>query len=1181
MSKIMPFPARPVTGPRPLRFAQVFCIFLVMTACSGAEKRLEPSKWEMEPIFTIPRLPGGARTDAVLADNEWEGATSISAVFDASTFTQSVQPVMFRLCWRDQALHLAFKMRRPKGCRFPRITDKTKGYTTKSLFQRDDNLEVWLAPTTKGVVASGMMKPQYAIAANAGGAYCHVMTGYPRDKIPRDLEYATYFDYNTGEWQGELKFPWSIFEVMDIPDKKPPADGTEWKGVIFFHQVTPSKNYLAIQPKLKIHPTLRFSEKPIGFSISALELAGEGRAVFEVAVNNQSPKPAAYELSYEVFKRNKVPRSKDEEFLTVWEQIERIKRLGPKKAAVKGKEIQYIKTVQDVENELNEVYAWVDGGIREIKAEPGRKTACTVTFDSPDGYYVLRYDLKDKETGRTVMRQVIPACLSTMSVEVKPEFLLKKVLVVRANVSGLHDLAKGDPIDFCLKEKDGGEVERRRIRWDGTDHIVTCLLPTAKTAEGREYTITVRAVHEGKPPAEVSESVRRPPTPEWFGNTLGTSKKIPWGYKPIKRSDDGFEVVFRKYVMNGRPLPEQIISRGDPLLAGPMELSGEVGGRPISFEYGKFIVKDTSDTRAVFEQEVRADGLLLKVRGALDFDGFIRYDLALKLSGAAVRIDKLLLRIPVNAKYVKYYAHKALSTDLAGYPSPAYPYGAVEDFFENNPGGWIPFTYAVYLGCRDRGIEWVAESDRYWSPENEGKMIRLAKEDGRVDMVFQFIGRPTELKAPRTISFGIIATPVREYTRRRYYSRFKTALSFQRDCDWKRFDKTLGDFCKMGFNYFNLYINAKRLNLFSNARYYDKETLGTFREYARRVHERGGKLIYYCGYGLPHGIPNDDTFGSEMRMEPVKPSGWYNHAGPFADYWLHSVKFMCDNCNLDGIQTDGLAVVPLMTNPSYDFGWSRNGKQHGTYPVFAVRELMKRLYIMLKFELDGGKEGYHTLHCDRPPVYSIDAWSDYALSGEAHHHTVTSLRELFPDRYAVFYDTLGQGVAPYALWGYARDLAVTRNMAFTLHHLHGIQTGYAARLGKLGPAYEVAGGFASEARMWHDFNMGEADYRPYWKHPDLVRIESNDPEVEIPDDAIRVTAFVHPGESALLVVANLDHVGYTLRLSPDLQKLDLPGGLQRYYVSDPILEYPILTRPSLRIDVYPQRWRAILIRKRK
>ena len=1155
---------------------------LLASLCAQAEEtRLEPSKWPMEPIFTVPILPQANRIDAVLADNEWEGATAISAVFDASIGAQSVQPITFRLGYHGDALYLGFKMQRPKGCKFPRITDQTQGYTSRKLFQRDDNLEVWLAPIAKGVEATGMMKPQYAIAANAAGAYYHVMTGRARDKIPRNLAYSPYFDYNTGTWQGELKFPWSLFEAMDVAGKKPPADGVEWKGVMFFHQVTPAKNWLGIQPKLKFHPTLRFSAKPIGFSISALELSEPGKAAFTIAINNRSVGAVAYELDYEVFRRNSVPRSRDERFLAAWEYIERIKEVGPKKAAIKQGEIQYIKTVQQVENELNQEYRWVDAGVRSIPTKPNERAVCRIDFAAPDGYYVLRYDLREKATGRTVMRQVIPAFLFLMSLDVKPEFLLKRITVARVNVSGLRDLAKGDPIHFSLSNAQGTRLEAEQVAWDGANHVVMCMLPTAKTQEEQTYTVAVEARHDGRTVGKVSESVHRPATPEWFGHDLGKTAKTPWGYEPIKCHDDGFGLVLRKYVMADRPFPQQIVARGEPLLAGPVELTGIAQGKPLARRYGKLQLRTQTDTEAHFEQELQANGLTMKIRGQLEFDGLIKYDVELTPTSGTATVDKLVLSIPVLAKYVRWYAHQALSTDFAGCPCPAYPYGALSDFFKDHPKGWLPFTWAMYLGCRDRGIEWVAESDRYWSPENEQQMIRVTKGDDRVTMAFHFVTEPIELKSPRTISFGIQTTPIRRYTRERYYRFRKTPLSYRPDPDWKQFERSLGEFNRLGFNYYNIYINASALNLFSNARYYDEKTLSNFTRYARSVHRGGHKLVYYCGYGLPHGLPNDDTFGNEMRMEPVKPSGWYNHASPFADYWLHSVKFMCDHCDLDGVQTDGLPVVPFMSNPTYDLEWARRGRRHGTYPVFAVRELMKRLYIMLKFELARGKEGFHTVHCDRPPVYCIDGWGDLALSGEAHHHTVTSLRELFPDRYGVFYDTLDQGVAPYALWSYGRDVAVTRNMAYTLHHLHGVRVGYAARLGAYGPSYEITGGFTAEAEMWHRFNLADTEFRPYWRHPGLATVESDDLEVELPKAEICVSAFVRPGKEALLIVANLARVGYTLKIAPNLSALSLPGDLSQYHVRDPIHRCGIYTRPKLRIDIHPQRWRAILLRKRQ
>ena len=1148
-------------------------------AVRAAPPQLRPSEWEWAPLFTVPRLTGPVRVDGVLADNEWGVATRVSAVSDAVATVQSAQPVTFWLAHHDGALLVAFRMQRPKGSEHPRITDTSSGYTAQKLFQQDDNLEVWLAPISEGVKATGMMSPQYAFAANAGGAYCHVMTGYPHDKIPRALEYSPHVDYNTGEWQGEVAVPWRIFEVMDVQGKRSPAEGVSWRGVLFFHQVTPAKNYLGLQPRLRMHPVLRFSGEPVGFSVSAVSLAEEGTASFQVAVLNQSNAATTHELDYEVFRRKSVPRGGDEQFITVWEQIRRIQEVGAKKAAIKQGEIQYVKTVEDVEGELNQDYVFVDGGKRALSAAVGSVATCPVSFAAPDGYYVLRYEIRDTQTGETVMRQVLPVQLFTMSLQLRPEFLLKQMIVACADLTGLDALSKGDGVRFVLSDGDGGVVVQQDHSWDGASRVVTALLPSVDTQEGKTYEVAAEVSHAGTRIGRVSRSVTRPPSPEWFGNRLGYVEKVPWGFEPIRYEPDGFSVVFRRYMLAGSIFPTQVFCRDEPLLAGAIELTGVADGDSLEFSASGLEAIEQTPTRVVLEQGFKAGKAEVSVRAVAEFDGFIRYDMTLCSVGDGASIDQLQLEIPVLPAYTTWYAHQALSTDLAGVPCPAYPYGALDQFFADNPDGWIPFTWAFYLGCRSRGVEWVAESDRDWVPGHERRMIRVTRSPGRTALVVQFIGKQLALTEPRTFSFGLQTTPVRDYPRSKYHSFYKTALSYSDSPDWDRFGSTLKDFSRMGFNTYGMYINAKALGLFSNARYYDETTLGAFTRYAKTVHQLKHRLTYYCGYGLPHGIPHDETFGEEMRMEPVKPSGWYNHASPFTDYFIHSVKFMCDTCDLDGIQTDGFSVVPLMTNPTYGFEWYRNGRRHGTYPVFAARDAMKRLYLMLKFELARGKEGFHTLHCDRPPVYCVDAWSDLCLSGEAHHHSTTSLRELFPDRYGVFYDTLAQGAAPYALWSYGRDIAVTRNMAYTLHHLHGISAGYSARLGSYGPAYEITGGFNTEAKMWHEFGLANAEFVPYWERPDLVAVESDHPDVTLPKDTFYCSAFIHRGEAALLIIANLDRIGYTLKLLPRLEEFGLPRDLSNCSVRDPVLGAGIFSRPKIRLDIHPQRWRALEIRK--
>ena len=264
------------------------------------------------------------------------------------------------------------------------------------------------------------------------------------------------------------------------------------------------------------------------------------------------------------------------------------------------------------------------------------------------------------------------------------------------------------------------------------------------------------------------------------------------------------------------------------------------------------------------------------------------------------------------------------------------------------------------------------------------------------------------------------------------------------------------------------------------------------------------------------------------------------------------------------------------------FRWSRNGETHGTYPVFAVRELFKRLYIMLKFELANGRQGLHMPHVEGAPVYAIESFSDLEVTGEGHYTTLSRLKDMSPARYALAYDTLGHGIPRMGIWFYKSTLPITKNMMLTLHNLHGVTYEY-VNLKYSNYPYEAMGGFAPEVTMWKTFNRRDATFLPYWGYPTLSELSSAGRDPAPLNGTIKISAYAHKerGE-AILIIANLDSVGYTVKLKPHLEELGLSGSRESFYFTDPILNgyaYPAVGDDIL-LDIYPQRWRAVLLRKR-
>jgi hypothetical protein len=177
-------------------------------------------------------------------------------------------------------------------------------------------------------------------------------------------------------------------------------------------------------------------------------------------------------------------------------------------------------------------------------------------------------------------------------------------------------------------------------------------------------------------------------------------------------------------------------------------------------------------------------------------------------------------------------------------------------------GSFVP---VVFAGEYDRGLFWMAESDRGWIVDDTDDQVRLVRENGEVTLQFRFIARPTVLDTPRTIEFAFIATP----------SRPKAAAYRQAFWEGKRTHDTAGfRFYGDGVNGFQLYTPED----YEGLRKYIYESDGIGRHYFDKADVPPGHKSYYkirndmakqglpvtlygCSWGANAGMQEFPTFG--------------------------------------------------------------------------------------------------------------------------------------------------------------------------------------------------------------------------------------------------------------------------------------------------------------------------------
>lgn len=276
----------------------------------------------------------------------------------------------------------------------------------------------------------------------------------------------------------------------------------------------------------------------------------------------------------------------------------------------------------------------------------------------------------------------------------------------------------------------------------------------------------------------------------WWNYNGGNAEKVLWPFTAVKVEKGGqvLKAWGNELQLDGLALPAQIIATGNTerwpqgrsgnpaVLAEPVHLDAVIGGKATRFKAsGKPKLVSAADYRLMLSGSTQANGVQISTATRFEQDGsyFIDLTLAPAKAGKPVTIDSLDLSIPLRddvATFLNAYAHCGYSgyfidrtpiKALAGATS-AKRYAVWEPALCGAPtvtaGDFIP---QIWLGNEFRGLLWYADSDSGWTPTDGKRAQQIDREGNKVILIHHLINVPTELKAPRTISFVMQPTPQR------------------------------------------------------------------------------------------------------------------------------------------------------------------------------------------------------------------------------------------------------------------------------------------------------------------------------------------------------------------------------------------------------------------------------------
>ncbi|MBI2190438.1 MAG: hypothetical protein HYU36_00465 [Planctomycetes bacterium] len=1179
-----------------------FAVWMLVVVRAGAESQVPPPETLLKqalryPVIAVPLVEKEPILDGVVEEMEWAAASAVSDLIHDSLNTAQRNGVAaqhrshYWLMYSRDALFLAARYDLPEYVDGPAISD---------VWANQDAADIFLVPLSKFTTGE-----KWHFSGAASGRY------FWRDLAARGayqdnsrVKYAARIF--KGGWELEFRLPFA--DVLDVPTPQP---GEAWRAnfVAVRRTPVPSVSAWSYWQRWRQSATgpsrdgwLVFAGRPAGmrFDRGAGSAVGDG---IEIAVTGAGGE--TMDASLQLFRRKEMPRPRDPGLVA---------KLGDMldQTAVGGSST-YGMSFDAVADAILKEFEPVGEPVRKQLSASGERSLRIRAADL--GEYLLSYQLV---AGQGDARGVLGAGAlpfrvePPVSVSVHSFDLRQGMRRFDVDFSTFGDVSKVEQVRLTVSGAAGGKPVASETLEAGKG-FTRADLPSKRWPPQRYAVVAEVADASGKLLGSARTEFEKRPTPDWFLKPEGLKPEVPPPWTPVrarvskvKPRTATIDVIGREYRFAGLPVPASILStpiplsmaepvqKPVPILAAPIELAVSAGGKRLPWETKSFRIDSRRPSEVVLSSENRAEGLVLKARTKVEFDGMMRVDFSLESEGQPVRIEKLDLLIPYRAEVAEL---------MSTYRKAPGPGTLLDRFLGQVPKQ--PWKYAVFythfMGNNRVGLEWFCDSLKGWRLKKPDQAVEVAREADRVHLTFHLVDHEVLLERPIEISFGLIATPTKPmplgpdilrfdqqaymppvigqkkkggepatqadldlWIRRMRYARVKVNLSF-----WNNWT---------GVDWFQ-YRVRERPELMAER----KKQFDICRSVGQKVCPWGS---WYC---LPTSIPEWDFWGAEMVVQPMRAdlgksfTACYN--SPFTDFLVGNFAANARDVGLDGMRHDTIAPPVECNSELHGCGWrDAHGNLWPSQNLFATREYFKRLYRLFH----GGvrQNGVCYFPLAGPPINAIDSFVDIHEVGEGSFEHGKTLKEGYPpDDVRV------------RMVGTAYGFVTSNNLKGA--PLHPVERCAALLVAGANPRFAFAGNPVGEYRgyqriyqktpnvvaiwnAWEWIDLGNtALWHPYWENTDRLSIESPRLTSGQPPE-VYGSFYVIPGRRILLIVTNYESeplVGLVARL--DLKKLGFDPGTELYGDDAVTQEFVEVRDGCVTLDLFPQRYRLIRIAAEK
>jgi hypothetical protein len=296
-----------------------------------------------------------------------------------------------------------------------------------------------------------------------------------------------------------------------------------------------------------------------------------------------------------------------------------------------------------------------------------------------------------------------------------------------------------------------------------------------------------------------------------------------------------------------------------------------------------------------------------------------------------------------------------------------------------------------------------------------------------------------------------------------------------------------------------------------------------FRRLVSECHKYNLKVLPYVGgFLLSENAPETASFGDEMWVSPKKlfipgkagdmptqNAFFACQRGSWQDFLVDGIGRLIDDYGIDGVYLDGTDNPFPCRNELHGCGYLKaDGSRGSTFPVFSVRDNLRRIYTTVKLRKPDGIVEAHVGDCMNAPAL---AWATSYWSGEQLTVNTIAVDALPLDRFRTEFMGANWGVP--ADFFYQRLKDYRKSVALTLLHDVPVRWARLVNLDELSALWRVR----------DDFGVKQARWLPYWSNRDVVKVEPKDCYASLfaPPGA-RARLRVEPGQSRRRRAAELE-----------------------------------------------------------